>query len=135
MWFWWDKFFSNSFEVLSHYVSINFLFWTLFLFFYFKLLYISTRFLCSLTCLRLLQSWIFCYLSSCCFLVSVFVIFWMLLMVVRVNIATFSIQKILITFVILLLCPLNYVIVVFSKAHGKPCFHRRNFIVVLVFVA
>ena len=51
LWCWWDKFFSISFKSLSHNVSINFFYWTLFLFFYFVLLYLSTRFLCLLTCL------------------------------------------------------------------------------------
>ena len=58
-WFWWDKFFSNSIKLLSHYVSINFFYWKTFTFFFSRHLYLSTRFLCILTYLSLVQPWIF----------------------------------------------------------------------------
>ena len=65
--FWWDKFFNNTIRLLPHYVSINFLYWTPFLFFSFRHFYLSTQFLCLLTCLSLqfLPSILF---RSCCFL-------------------------------------------------------------------
>ena len=42
--FWWRMFFIESFYFSSHEATINFLFWTS-LFFYFRLFYLSTRFL------------------------------------------------------------------------------------------
>ena len=65
----------------------------LFFFFYCKLRYISTQFLCLLTCLSFAQSWIFCYLLSCCFGVYIFVLFWMLWMLLNENKAKFLLQK------------------------------------------
>ena len=101
------------------------------------------------------------YLSSCCFGVSVFVLFQMLWMLVNVNKAKFSLQNILIafwqnpglrvpmlvtmynimftpwniliTFVHSLKCPLLSTIIIFSKAHAMSCFHTQNFRLVLVF--
>ena len=43
-----------------HYVSIGFFYWTPFLSFFFRLLYVSTWFLSLLSCLIFLQPWIFC---------------------------------------------------------------------------
>ena len=71
--------------LLSHYVSINFFFWTPFLLFFSRNFYWSTRFLCLLTSLSLTQSWIFsvtfCLVSEFLF----FVLFWMLWILVTVN--------------------------------------------------
>ena len=58
--FWRDKSFSNSVKLLLHYVSINLFDLTTFLSFTLKRLYLSTRFLCLLTCLILEKAWIFC---------------------------------------------------------------------------
>ena len=72
--FWWDTFFSNSLTLLSHYLPINFFYWTPFPFFCFRILCVSTQFLWTLTCLRLVQpqsSVSYIYLPSC-FMVSGF---------------------------------------------------------------
>ena len=53
-WFWLDKFCSNTTELPSHHVSINFPF------FFFRLLHLSNQFLCPLTYLSLAQPWILC---------------------------------------------------------------------------
>ena len=42
-------------KLLSHYASINFFYSTHFPFFFFWLLYLSTRFICLLTCLSLFE--------------------------------------------------------------------------------
>ena len=96
---WWDKLFSNSIYTFT--LCINqFLKWNTFSFLAFKLLYISTRFLCLWTCSSLLQPWVFCYLSLCCFHFGVpaFVLFQMLWMLVAVNKVKFSPRKIVIAF-------------------------------------
>ena len=72
-WFWWDKLFSNTINLLSHSLSIIFFYWTLFPLFLFLLRYLSTQFCCLLTCLSLTQPWMFCKLPfilfrSFCFL-------------------------------------------------------------------
>ena len=59
LWFWRQKFFSNSIKLLSHYISINFFYWTPLLSFSLKSLYLSTQFLCLLTCLNLTEPWFF----------------------------------------------------------------------------
>ena len=43
--------------------QLIFFYWTPFLFFFFKLLYLLIWYLCPWTCLSLVQSWIFCYLT------------------------------------------------------------------------
>ena len=84
----------NSMKLLSHYVSINFLYWTLFLFFSFRLLLLSTQ------CLSLAQPCIFCQLPSILFQSFCFlVLFGILRMLVTVIKAKFSLWKTLITLV------------------------------------
>ena len=56
---------SDEIKSLSYYILINFIYWTPLLFFSFTLLYLSTQFLCLLTCLSLVQPWIFSHFSSC----------------------------------------------------------------------
>ena len=78
--------------LLSHYVSINFIFWTpFFIFLQTILFYLSAWFICLLTCLSFLQSWIFCitfcFVSNFLFFFYFFffVLFQMLWMLVTVN--------------------------------------------------
>ena len=90
---------SSSEKVLNYTFTLcinQFLQLNTFFFFSFKLLFISTRFLCLLICLSLAQCWIFCYLY--CFEVFIFVPFRTLLMLVSVNKAKFSLEKKFIAF-------------------------------------
>ena len=81
----WQMFFNNSFYIASHGAAISFLIWTSSLFFFFRPLYLSTRFLCfdhwtfyhSLTKL----AWLTCFRVSGCFLWF----FWMLWMLLTVH--------------------------------------------------
>ena len=99
MWFWWDKFFSNSIKSLLHYVSINFLYWTPFLFFSF----LSHFFIYQLdspvfrpvwTLYSLETSTAFHPFSDLLF----FQVFKMLWMMVTVNKAKFLLRETLISF-------------------------------------
>ena len=94
-WFGWENFFSNSIKLLSHYVWINFSYWTPFLFFSMRPLYFSTWFLCFLV-----PVWPFIEFSITFHLVSeflFFVLFRILWMLASVNKAKFLVQKTLIT--------------------------------------
>ena len=84
--FWWQIVLNNSFYIASHGAAINFLIWTSSLFFFFRLFYLSTRFLSVLTIESsasihwltglnnlLLSLWLF------------LVLFWMLWMLVTVH--------------------------------------------------
>ena len=83
-------FFSNSFYITSHGAAINFLIWTSSLFFFFRLFYLSTRFLSVLTTessasIHASVHW----LTSLTNLISSFwlflVLFWMLWILVTVD--------------------------------------------------
>ena len=85
---WWDKFFSNSINIIF---SINIImFHSLFSFdhllFFIWLFYLSTRFFCFLTCLNLVQSWIFCVTFHLVPETLMFVPFWTEWMLVTINI-------------------------------------------------
>ena len=159
MWFWWGKFFSNSIKSLSHCLSINFYYWTPFLFFSFKLFIYQHHFsvFWPVWPLQSLESSLAFHLVS---EFLFFVLFRMLWMLVTVDKAKFSLRKTLITFNEVLaltqmlfivyksecrslktlinlhayLCPLTSAIIIFSKAHDMSCFHSRNFRLESIFV-
>ena len=144
--FCWDRFFNNSIKLLSHYVLIKFF---SFLFFSFRLLYLSTRFFCLLTCLSLNFSVAFHLRLHLVSEFLFFVLFRMLWMMVSMNKVKFSLQKTMITFskfpatgcvvykieftswktftifMRSVVCPLTSAII-FSEAHGVSYFHARN---------
>ena len=144
--FCWDRFFNNSIKLLSHYVLIKFF---SFLFFSFRLLYLSTRFFCLLTCLSLNFSVAFHLRLHLVSEFLFFVLFRMLWMMVTMNKVKFSLQKTMITFskfpatgcvvykieftswktfticIRSVVCPLTSAII-FSEAHGVSYFHARN---------
>ena len=75
-------FFNNSFYIASHGAAINFLIWTSSLFFFFRLFYLSTRFLSVLTiAIDWLTGLTNLFPSFWLFLV----LFWMLWMLVTVH--------------------------------------------------
>ena len=144
--FCWDRFFNNSIKLLSHYVLIKFF---SFLFFSFRLLYLSTRFFCLLTCLSLNFSVAFHLRLHLVSEFLFFVLFRMLWLMVTMNKVKFSLQKTMITFskfpatgcvvykieftswktftifIRSVVCPLTSAII-FSEAHGVSYFHARN---------
>ena len=144
--FCWDGFFNNSIKLLSHYVLIKFF---SFLFFSFRLLYLSTRFFCLLTCLSLNFSVAFHLRLHLVSEFLFFVLFRMLWLMVTMNKVKFSLQKTMITFskfpatgcvvykieftswktftifIRSVVCPLTSAII-FSEAHGVSYFHARN---------
>ena len=144
--FCWDRFFNNSIKLLSHYVLIKFF---SFLFFSFRLLYLSTRFFCLLTCLSLNFSVAFHLRLHLVSEFLFFVLFRMLWMMVTMNKVKFSLQKTMITFskfpatgcvvykieftswktftifIRSVVCPLTSAII-FSEAHGVSYFHAWN---------
>ena len=75
-------FLNNSFYIASHGAAINFLIWTSSLFFFFRLFYLSTRFISVLTLKSSAIHWLTCFrVSSGLFLV----LFWMLWMLVTMH--------------------------------------------------
>ena len=120
------------------------------LFFSFRLLFLSTRFLCILACLSLEFTVAF-HLGFGFHLVSgflVFLLFQMLRMLVTMNKCSlrktinlskilvmscavykteFTLWKAFITFTWPFVCPLDSVIIIFSKAHGISCFYTQKF--------
>ena len=144
--FCWDRFFNNSIKLLSHYVLIKFF---SFLFFSFRLLYLSTRFFCLLTCLSLNFSVAFHLRLHLVSEFLFFVLFRMLWLMVTMNKVKFSLQKTMITFskfpatgcvvykieftswktftifIRSVVCPLTSAII-FSEAHGVSYFHAWN---------
>ena len=88
--------FNNSIKFLLRCVLIKFLYWTPFLFFSFRLLYLSTQFLCLLTCLSLEFSVAFHLEFHLLSEFLIIVVFRMLRKLITVNKATFSLQQILI---------------------------------------
>ena len=70
--FWLQMLFNNSFYIASHRAAINFLIGTSSLLFFFRLLYVSTRFLSVLTlessAIHWLTNWQTCFRVSGCFL-------------------------------------------------------------------
>ena len=75
-------FFNNSFCITSHGAAINFLIWTSSLSFFFRLFYLSTRFISVLTLKSSAIHWLTCFrVSSGLFLV----LFWMLWMLVTMH--------------------------------------------------
>ena len=77
-------FFSNSFYIASHGAAINFLIWTCPLFFFFRLFYLSTRFLSGLAIESSVIHWL-TGLTNLFWSFSLFlVLFWMLWILVTV---------------------------------------------------
>ena len=80
--FWWQMLFNNSFYIASHEAAISFLIWTSSLFFFFRLFYLSTRFISVLTLKSSAIHWLTCFqVSSGKFLV----LFWMIWMLVTMH--------------------------------------------------
>ena len=88
--------FSKSIKFLLRRVLIKFLYWTPFLFFSFRLLYLSTQLLCLLTCLSLEFSVAFHLGFHLLSEFLIIVVFRMLRKLIAVNKATFSLRQILI---------------------------------------
>ena len=71
-------FFNNSFYIASHGVAINFLIWTSSLFFFFRLFYLSTRFISVLTLKSSIIHWLTCFRVSSGLFLALFLMLWML---------------------------------------------------------
>ena len=123
-WFWWDKFFSNSMKLLSHYLPISIFCWTAFL--YLQTFFINSIFLsfelfepcsCSLessVTFHLVLEFLF------------FVLFRILWMLATVNEAKFSLRKTLATLVKSLPClgvNVGYPLLRLSLHHEKHWQH------------
>ena len=132
--------FSNCIKLLSYYVSIN-SFIKLFLFFSFRPFYLSTQFICILTCSSLEFSAAFYFVFHSVSEFLFFVLFWMQWKLVTANKAKFPLQKTFSKTLAwsmlcirlslhhekhMLPCPPTSAIVS-SKAHGMSCFHTWNF--------
>ena len=74
-------FFNNSFYIASHGAAINFLIWTSSLFFFFRLFYLSTRFISVLTLKSSAIHWLTCFRVSSGLFLVLFGMVWMLVTV------------------------------------------------------
>ena len=147
-----DKYFSNtsSIKLFSHYVSVNSLYWTPFLFFLFRLLFLQLD-------LSVFWSvWVFNFLLPSTLFWNFFfffVLFRMLWMLVNVKKGKFPLRKTWLTlskipalegmlvivykiefiswktwiiFTCSLACPLTSAFIIFSESHCMSCFHTQN---------